>query len=1081
MKKLMVLILFILSPLVIAVHAQNGSDYVLRQVAGGFTRPLLVTHAGDDRLFVVEQTGRIKIIQNGAVLSTPFLNVSSLITTSGPEQGLLGLAFHPNYAQNGWFFINYTNTQGDTVVARYSVSSNPNVANANSAVTVITVDQPFANHNGGHLAFGPDGYLYIGLGDGGSGGDPGNRAQNPQNLLGKILRINVNQLPYTIPPNNPFAGGGALPEIWALGLRNPWRFSFDRQTGDLYIADVGQNTWEEVNFQPAGSSGGENYGWNVYEGNVSFNGGSLAGTTFPVAVYNHGQGCSVTGGYVYRGFSAPGLEGAYLYGDFCSGIIWTMRPSGSTWQSTQFMDTNFSISSFGEDARGDLYVVNHGGTVLRLESVNPPQTPTLTQTPTAAQTPVPTTTGGNWGYALQFNGSGVNDIDRVKIRIDPNTPIDVGANFTLEWWMRATLQGNNGSANCGAEAGWITGNIIFDRDVYGSGDFGDYGVSLHGGRIAFGVSQGSSGTTICGATLVADGNWHHVAVTRNSANGQLAIYVDGIRDAVGTGPTGDVSYRDGRPTNFPNSDPYLVIGAEKHDAGSAYPSYRGAIDEVRLSDTVRYTANFTRASGPFSPDANTVGLYHFDEGSGTTARDSATAAGAPTNGAIRVGGNPPSPSYFLNNMGPAAPTNTPTWTPTTSNTATNTPAPTLTWTPTFVPTFTPTLPPTSTLTPTPTETPLPTNTAEPTLTETPLPTNTLEPTLTETPLPTNTWTPTFTETPTNTEAPTMTWTPTPNIPTGPTLLVDVIPAAGNPGDTMIVALNLVNVTDVYGLQARCTVDPAVLSGIGHAEGDGFASGSSFFVDGGYQPDGSWLVAVTRLEPAPPISGIVTAFSLLYSVQDMGSSAVTCSALAVDQDGRELPLTVVNGSFNGAPTEPTVTTEPVHDLTPTPEPTLTETPTPAPTLPAGQSTVGGTAAYQNRPDNTGITVQLIGLDGTVIAETLTAADGAFSFTAVPLGVQTLRLSAPQHLTLERAVIVETDGQTVTLDNTVLLAGDADGNGLIDALDATLIGANFDVSVPPAPANADMNADGLVNITDLVLVGSNFGLTAPVALQ
>jgi hypothetical protein len=435
---------------------------------------------------------------------------------------------------------------------------------------------------------------------------------------------------------------------------------------------------------------------------------------------------------------------------------------------------------------------------------------------------------------------------------------------------------------------------------------------------------------------------------------------------------------------------------------------------------------------------------------------------------------------------PQTPTLTRTPTLTQTPVPTNTPAPTLTRTPTFTPTPLPTFTPT----PVPTLTP----TLVPTFTQTPLPTltPTLVPTLTETPLPTSTFTPTFTETPlpTNTDAPTLTWTPTPNIPSGPALLVNVIPAAGNPGDTISVALNLSNVSDLYGLQASCTVDPAVLSGIGHAEGDGFGpSPNSFFVDAGYQPDGSWLVGATRLEPAAPISGSATAFSLLYSVQGAGSSAVTCSALAVDQDGRDLPLTVVNGSFNGAPAEPTLaetpTTVPTLTETPTAEPTLTETPTAEatvePTLPAGQSTVSGTAAYQNRPDNAGIIVQLVALDGSPIAETLTAADGAFTFSAVPLGVHTLRLSAPQHLTVERPVIVETDGQTIALDSTVLPAGDADGNGLIDTLDATLIGANFDVTVPPAPANADLNGDGLVNIADLVLVGGNFGLSGPVALQ
>jgi CSLREA domain-containing protein len=270
----------------------------------------------------------------------------------------------------------------------------------------------------------------------------------------------------------------------------------------------------------------------------------------------------------------------------------------------------------------------------------------LQQVPPTA-TPVP----GIWGYALRFFGNGVNDIDRVKIRIDPNTPIDVGGDFTLEWWMKATLQDNTASANCGAEAGWITGNIMLDRDVFGSGDTGDYGVVLSGGRIAFGVSRGSSGTTLCGSITVADGVWHHVAVTRNSSTGQLAIFVDGVLDEAGTGPTGDVSYRNGRPTSYPNSDPYLVIGAEKHDAGRAYPSYRGMIDEFRISNSIRYTANFTLPTGPFTPDTNTVGLYHFDEGSGTSARDSATVTGAPTNGVLRVGGNPVGPVYTGSDIG----------------------------------------------------------------------------------------------------------------------------------------------------------------------------------------------------------------------------------------------------------------------------------------------------------------------------------------------------------------------------------------------------------------------------------------------
>jgi hypothetical protein len=266
-------------------------------------------------------------------------------------------------------------------------------------------------------------------------------------------------------------------------------------------------------------------------------------------------------------------------------------------------------------------------------------------------TPTATAIPGVWGYALQFYGNGAGDIDRVKLSIDPETPMDVAGDFTLEWWMKATLEGNGGAVNCGAEAGWITGNIMFDRDVYYAGDYGDFGVALNTGQIAFGVSRESSGTTICGSVNVADGGWHHVAVTRNTSSGELAIYVDGVQDAVGTGPTGDVSYRNGRQTDFPNSDPYLVIGAEKHDAGREYPSYRGMIDEFRVSSVIRYTDDFTPPTSPFSPDADTLGLFHFDEGSGTTALDSATVVGAPTNGTINVGGNPVGPVYVVSDLG----------------------------------------------------------------------------------------------------------------------------------------------------------------------------------------------------------------------------------------------------------------------------------------------------------------------------------------------------------------------------------------------------------------------------------------------
>jgi len=357
------------------------NSYQLTEIAGGFSRPLYLTHAGDGsgRLFVVEQSGQIKIIQDGAIAETPFLDVSSLISPEAlgndyTERGLLGLAFHPDYAENGFFFINYTDRSGNTVVERYTVSADdPNAADPNSAVQLLYIEQPYRNHNGGHMAFGPDGYLYIALGDGGSAGDPQNNAQNLGTLLGSILRIDVNSdQGYSIPENNPFVGNAdARPEIWAWGLRNPWRFSFDRATGDLYIADVGQGEWEEVNVQPASSTGGENYGWNIYEGSHTYAGGEAATEVImPVFEYSHSGtgGCSVTGGHVYRGETLPELQGIYFYGDWCTGTIWSgSQDSSGAWQTSVFMESGIQISSFGEDEAGELYVVDHNGSILRLE------------------------------------------------------------------------------------------------------------------------------------------------------------------------------------------------------------------------------------------------------------------------------------------------------------------------------------------------------------------------------------------------------------------------------------------------------------------------------------------------------------------------------------------------------------------------------------------------------------------------------------------------------------------------------------------------------------------------------------------
>ncbi len=328
---------------------------------------------GSGRLFLVEKAGRIRVIQDGQLLAQPFLDISDLVQSSGAEQGLLSVAFDPQYRDNGQFYVNYTaqSSNGGTVVARYKTTADPNTADPASGQTILEIPQPAPNHNGGQLQFGPDGYLYVGMGDGGSAGDPWGNAQNRNALLGKLLRLDVRgQAGYAIPPQNPFAGANdARPEVWAYGLRNPWRFSFDRQTGDLYIADVGQNTWEEVDFQPADSTGGQNYGWNVMEGLACYQAKTCDkdGKVLPVVVYGHDQGCSVTGGYVYRGQAIPDLAGAYLYSDYCSGVIWGLQRDGAgAWKSTELLQSGANVSSFGEDAQGELYVLDLQGQVYRL-------------------------------------------------------------------------------------------------------------------------------------------------------------------------------------------------------------------------------------------------------------------------------------------------------------------------------------------------------------------------------------------------------------------------------------------------------------------------------------------------------------------------------------------------------------------------------------------------------------------------------------------------------------------------------------------------------------------------------------------
>ncbi len=372
----------------------GGTAITSELVAGGFDKPVYVTHAPQDfdRLFIVEQTGRIRILKGGVLLPTPFLNLDP-ISLLGSERGLLGLVFDPQYADNGFFYVNYTDNVGDTVVARYEVSNDPDIADANSELMVLTIVQPDTNHNGGWLDFGPDGFLYISTGDGGGREDPMSNGQNSDVLLGKLLRIDVRgdgfpdepDRNYAIPPTNPFVGTDGAAEIWALGLRNPWRCAFDTVTGDLFIADVGERLWEEINFQPASSGGGENYGWRCMEAsrctNLTGCGCLQAEWVLPIHEYEHGGvpfNCSITGGEVYRGCAVPSLGGTYFFADFCSNRIWSLRQvDGAFVVDDRTADlapgsglSISTISSFGRDAAGEVYICDYGdGEVFKIVPV----------------------------------------------------------------------------------------------------------------------------------------------------------------------------------------------------------------------------------------------------------------------------------------------------------------------------------------------------------------------------------------------------------------------------------------------------------------------------------------------------------------------------------------------------------------------------------------------------------------------------------------------------------------------------------------------------------------------------------------
>jgi glucose/arabinose dehydrogenase len=349
-------------PVVNASSFPDANTYEWTLIASGLQRPVDIQPANDGsgRLFIIEKQGDIRIYENGQLLDAPFLDITDRVNAGSNEMGLLGLAFHPDYDQNGFFYVNYTGDGGDTRISRFQASGNS--ADSASEKVLLVIKQPYPNHNGGALAFGPDGYLYGGLGDGGLAGDPHKNGQNTESLLGKILRLDVdNGDPYAIPSDNPFGN-----EVWAYGLRNPWRISFDRATGDLYIGDVGQGTWEEIDYLPAGAESGANFGWSIMEGNHNYDGEPQSGMLLPVAEYSHNEGgCSVTGGYVYRG-TIPEWNGVYLYGDYCSGKVWALILSDGQWQSQVMFETGVLITSFGQDESGEIYLASDTGNIYHL-------------------------------------------------------------------------------------------------------------------------------------------------------------------------------------------------------------------------------------------------------------------------------------------------------------------------------------------------------------------------------------------------------------------------------------------------------------------------------------------------------------------------------------------------------------------------------------------------------------------------------------------------------------------------------------------------------------------------------------------
>lgn len=540
----------------------------------GLDLPVHVAHAGDGsgRLFVVEQRGRIRLVKNGALRPTPFLDITARIGCCG-ERGLLSVAFPPGYAAKGHFYVNYTDRAGTTVIARYRASADPDLADPGSEQIVLTVAQPFANHNGGQLAFGPDGYLYVGMGDGGSAGDPQDNGQRTDTLLGKLLRLDVEggTQPYAVPADNPFRGRpGFRPEIWALGLRNPWRFSFDRTSGDLWIADVGQNRYEEVNFRPAGSAGGENYGWRVMEGAHCYNPDpcTTAGLTLPIAEYSRADGCSVTGGHVYRGARYPRMQGVYLYGDYCSGRIWGLRRDGQAFANLLLLDTSFTITTFGEGEDGTVYVADYARGELHALT-----DPAAAATFTATVPAVAHVTGAAatpWRSDLALVNRSAAAVAATLTYRDGGTPVSrsatVPAGAIREW--RDVLVSLFALPADAATAGAVTvtsdGPLVARGRTWAAAGTGSYGQDYPGLALTDGIGPGTLGVL---APLRRDAGFYSNVGVVNLGTADCTVAVR-LLDAAGSQAGGtllfDVPSGEWRQT----FDAFAVAGAG--DQASAY-------------------------------------------------------------------------------------------------------------------------------------------------------------------------------------------------------------------------------------------------------------------------------------------------------------------------------------------------------------------------------------------------------------------------------------------------------------------------------------------------------------------------------